>query len=435
MAKKIIHFVYAKSKRVSWIILKSPLFLLAIPAVISIRLLRPWFLFRIGALFSHRIGHFAANTELYLCERDAGINVPNQRYLDLFFVVKPICNNELLKKWKKLLRIWPTWFLAPVKKLNKMIPGWELHDVGENSQMDRDIHNLLDRFPPHIKFSSDDEARGVEGLRGLGIEPGKQFVCLHVRDSAYLKSTQPSVDWAYHNYRDCNVQNFIMAAEELASRGYYVIRMGVVVKTAMQTDNPKIIDYAGKRMRSEFMDLYLGANCEFCISVGSGFDAIPYIFRRPIVYVNHVPLGCIFTFRDRFISITKHHFLTSQGRNLSLKEILSYGLGYSFRAHEYVLRGVELIENTPEEIKDVVVEMVERLEGNWKPQQDDDELQIKFWSLFPSSHLIDNGKGYHGVIKSRYGASFLRKNQWWLKSLPTQSNQIKPKANFVPSSN
>ena len=40
--------------------------------------------------------------------------------------------------------------------------------------------------------------------------------------------------------------------------------------------------YLQKNKRTEFMDIYLGANCEFCISTMCGFDAIPYIFRKPI---------------------------------------------------------------------------------------------------------------------------------------------------------
>ena len=74
-------------------IFKLPLYGLAIPAVLIMRLIRPWLLVRLGGLISTRIGHFAANTELYLCENKAGINVPSQRYIDIFYMDgKPVCN-------------------------------------------------------------------------------------------------------------------------------------------------------------------------------------------------------------------------------------------------------------------------------------------------------------------------------------------------------
>ena len=413
---KEINQLITTSKWVLLVILKLPLYLLASIAVISIRLVRPWCLIRVGGLFSHRIGHLAANTELYLCERDVGINLPTQRHVDLFYVVKPISNYELVNKWRPMLRIWPTWFLGPIKRVNRLIPGWASYEVGENTQSDRDIHHLLERLPLHLKFSSEEEYRGKEGLIALGIESGARFVCLLGRDSAYLKSHEPSVDYSYHDYRDCEIENFVMAAEELAKRGYYVIRMGVVVKKAMQSTNPKVIDYAAKGLRTEFMDLYLGAKCEFCVSVGSGFDAIPYIFRRPIVFVNHVPIGYLFTFEDRFIGLTKHHFSVNLRKFLTLQEIFSENVGYVSNGSMYALNGVKLIENSPEEIKDIVIEMVERLDGTWESHPDDEMLQDKFRSIF-KSNVLQNGEQLHGDIQSRYGASFLRNNRWWLETM------------------
>ncbi|SVE51594.1 uncharacterized protein METZ01_LOCUS504448, partial [marine metagenome] len=39
-------------------IFKLPLYILAIPTVLIIRLIRPWLLVRLGGLISTRIGHF-----------------------------------------------------------------------------------------------------------------------------------------------------------------------------------------------------------------------------------------------------------------------------------------------------------------------------------------------------------------------------------------
>ena len=69
----------------------------ALPIVLLIRLIRPIFLVRFGGLISSRIGHFAANTELFLCERDANINKPNQCFVDLFYFASlPVCNRSEL---------------------------------------------------------------------------------------------------------------------------------------------------------------------------------------------------------------------------------------------------------------------------------------------------------------------------------------------------
>ncbi len=41
-------------------------------------------------------------------------------------------------------------------------------------------------------------------------------------------------EWSYHDYRNSNIKNYFFAAENLARRGYYVLRMG--------SSNKEIID-------------------------------------------------------------------------------------------------------------------------------------------------------------------------------------------------
>ena len=50
----------------------------AVAVVLVLRAMRPWVLVRLHSLSDKNIGHLAGNTELYLCERDAGINVPSR---------------------------------------------------------------------------------------------------------------------------------------------------------------------------------------------------------------------------------------------------------------------------------------------------------------------------------------------------------------------
>jgi len=240
-----------KVKLAFQIALTIPLYIIAVLPVLLIRLIGPWFLVRLGKLRSSHIGHFAANTELYLCERDAGINVPKGRYVDLFYMgCRPICNHQLATMWKRILRIWPTWFLAPISRVNRLIPGRGAYEVGNNTQQDRDVHNLLDLSPPHLKFTDEEDARGEAGLRAMGIPPGAPFVCLLVRDSAYREAQIPG-DYSHHNYRDSDIQNYVLAAEELATCGYFVIRMGAKVHEPIKSVHPRVIDYATNGMRSD----------------------------------------------------------------------------------------------------------------------------------------------------------------------------------------
>lgn len=386
----------------------------AIPAAVLLRLMKPWLLVRLGPLVSTRLGHFAANTELYFCEKDANINRPAQRHVDLFYMTKPICNQQLATMWGRVLKIWPAWILGPIYWTNRLIPGGDAHTVRNNIQHDRDVLNLFDRFPPHLAFTEDELDRGEAGLRAMGIPVDARFVCLTVRDDAYL-SSHVRGDYSYHSYRDSNVQNYVKAAEELAEKGFFVIRMGARVRAAMNSRHPRVIDYATNGMRSDFMDIYLGAKCAFCVSVGTGFDAVPYIFRRPIAYVNMVPVGYFFTFSNKFIGIFKHHYNLSANRMLSLREIFACDVGFCLHTSCYTSKEIVLIENTPEEICDLVCEMAERLDGTWQVLTGDEDMQQRFWDIFPTNATdINEVSPLHGDIYSRCGSAFLRTNHGWL---------------------
>jgi len=392
-------------------------YIIAIPIVFIMRLIKPFVLLRLEGLISSRIGHFAANTELYLCERDAGINVPNQRYIDIFYMGhKPVCNKQLGIMWKKVLRIWPAWILMPIDLVNRLIPGGKSHEIGQNTQHDRDVHNLFDRFKPHLQFTTEEEARGEAYLLTMGIAMKMPFVCLIVRDSAYLHKHYQGGDFSHHNYRDSDIQNYVLAAETLAERGYFVIRMGVHVHETIKSFHPRIIDYANNGMRSDFMDIYLAAKCHFTISSQTGWDSVPYIFRRPTCYVNVAPVGFLMTFHKNAIFITKHHILKTKRVKLSCAEIFAQGVEQCLFSSEYQSKNIDLIENTPEEICDVVIEMEERLSGTWQPSREDEALQKKFWSIFRANFSNKyNDKLMHGEIQGHFGAVFLRNNLEWLQ--------------------
>jgi putative glycosyltransferase (TIGR04372 family) len=385
------------------------IYFFAILIIIVIRLIKPIILIRYGNLFSNRIGHFAGNTELYLCEKDARINTPQKFTLDLFYIEKPISNYQLLKMWKRLLIILPSWLICRIKIINELVPGWKIHEVGHNANMDRDIFNLLDKYPAHLKFTTEEEIKGQEQLKNIGLPYNAKFICLFVRDNAYLNSYQPEHDWSVHNYRDANIQYYILAIQELINRGYYVIRMGAKVKEAVNYENPKFIDYAYNGMRTDFLDIYLGAKCEFCISSSSGWDAVPgFLFRKPVLITNLVPIGYLPTFTNKYIVMIKGHYSIIKDRYLTFSEIFEYGLGYILDSSVYSMNKVKLVENSPEEIREAVIETEERLIGISKKDIDDEELQIQFWKLFPKNeNSIYNGAPLHGEIRSHFSSTFL----------------------------
>ena len=191
-----------------------------------------------------------------------------------------------------------------------------------------------------------------------------KFVCFAIRDSAHnrIQKTSRNNNWSYHDYRHWDLDNFFLAAEELTKKGYYVFRMGVYVKE-FKSNNPKIIDYVNSDLKSDFMDVFLGAKCSFCLSTSFGFDEVPNLFRKPIIYLI-LPFD-IFALTATDSIINKTPLLKKEKRRLTLSEILR-GLAFIYDTKIFNQKGIELVDNTPEEIKDVVIEMHEYLEKKTK---------------------------------------------------------------------
>lgn len=375
---------------------------LAVLACIGlIWLLRPFVTVRIGSLFVSRLGHLAGNTECYLCERDAGINKPKGRVLDIWAPVGEPANAYLLKMFSRVLYV--SQFAGLVSQAAGRFKWWKGHTFTD-SQWGRDIHNLMEWSPPHLRLTRREERRGQKGLRELGIPDGAKWVCIIARDPIYLKVKEPGADYSYHDFRDSDINTYREAAVALMERGYYVIRMGVHVDGPMKLQAPQFIDYAVSGKRSEFMDIYLGAKCAFTISNGAGFDGIPMIFRRPICFVNEAPFEYLSTWMAGSLAIWKHHYAGSN--RLSPARIVECGAGLFSTAKQYADAGIVLVPNTPEEIKDVALEISDYLDGliawnkYWSPQP--------FWDAFPRSMSPHNGKPLHGRIRLRIGTKFLQ---------------------------
>lgn len=369
----------------------------AVPMVLVARLLRPLWLIRFRPL-SNRMGQFVGSTELYLCQRDLGLH--DGRILDLFYFLRTVPNQFVKRKWQQQLHVYS--FVYALDRMNRMIPGGKRHIVPMPEVRDLDGH--MEKTRIHFNFTQDEEQEGRATLREYGVPDDAPFVCFQARDPSYLevRSGLPG-QYSYHDYRDSDINNYLEAADQLTQRGYYAVRMGAIVDSVVQSANPKIIDYSSNH-RSEFMDVYLSAKCSFYLLDTVGMCAVTAAFRRPIAFVNYVPLENIQTWREEVLTIFKKHWLIHENRYMTFREILESGAGRFLRQDEFVKMGIELRENTPDEIAAVALEMEARTAGTWETSAEDEELQRRFWSLFKPSF-------WNKDFRSRIGAQFLRENQ------------------------
>ena len=386
--------------------------------VLLIRALQPVVLVRFRSLRSKAFGHFACNPELYLCERDLGITKEgyygersqHSRTFDIFYMPQPVSNQQLEKMWRRVLRV--SRLAGELLRVNRWFPGYETHVIPKPWFMD--TRNLLARAPVHLSFTGEEEQAGQLALGNMGIPEDVPFVCFHARDPAYLDATFLDKYGGLHDHRDSSISNYMDAAEWLTGRGYFAIRMGAIVAEALRTSNPMIIDYA-TRFRTDFLDIFLLAKCRFFVADTAGIANVAMIFRRPVAYVNWIPLNFTPTWSPKDLFIPKKLWLRDEQRFMTFHEIINTRVdgspslvGLLEEAKNYEQLGIDVIENTAEEVTALTVEMDERLKGTWQPAEEDEELQQRFWSVFKQGEWFNE---YHREVLSRIGADFLRKNQ------------------------
>lgn len=375
--------------------------MIAFPLVLFVRIIRPFIQIRFGPIRNDVIGHFSFDTEYYLSERE----VNKTKTLDLFYFQ---CSDSPNEQWELMVkRFFRIHILFKyIHRANRLIPGWEPHFACLQNTGSRDTKNLFIKTPCQISFTNEEIKNGEEYLQQVGLKSGQNFVCMIARDSVYKEkylTLNNNRDWSYHSYRNSHISNYIETAEMLTNLDYFVFRIGKGVNGRLETNNKSIVDYSNSEHRSDFLDIYLSGNCSFFINGESGLCSVPEVFRVPIVFVNLAAIESAMTWHSNIISIPKKYWLIEQKRFMTFKEIYTSGAGRFLRTEYYEKLGIELIENTPNEIQEVSMEMHQRLNNNWETTEEDVVLQKRFWNNFPKSE-------FHGEILARIGADFLRQN-------------------------
>lgn len=425
--KKVIIFFKIILKSIFF----SPFYFLGFICVIFIRLLKPFILIRIDSVPSN-FGDFALWTFNYYAKKELGIDEPKKPYIDLIFIgakFKSLYNSQILKMWRRKIKIYEKFPLYFIHVINKLLPGYNNHNIKNLSQRpsygykyysnnkQNQIEYLINNSTT-IKFTKEEETYGDKLLRELGVENKKKIVCLAVRDHAYSseKVKDPRADHSYHSYRHTNLDRFKLTAKFLSDSGYYVFRMGKQSNQRFNINDKKVVDYSNSNLKSDFLDVFIGANCYFCISTGYGFDDIPLIFGRPLAIINTPIIGLRSRLSNQ-IFLTKHHFCTEKNENLTLDEIFKKDVHSLFYSENYTEKGVALKDNSDEEIRDLAKEMIENLKSGFK-KCSESNLQIKFKKKF-LEHLAkidikNSQKFYQTEFRGRFSKYFLEKNKSWL---------------------
>lgn len=338
------------------------------------RFLSFFLVLRIGFLYVDRIGHLIADLELYLSEKKLGIE-PNS--IDIFFLSGKPANTFAIDLAKRNLNTVNG--MGFIIGLNNFLPFSSKHSYSPYviRTSSRDTSGILKKVNPQLNFSAEENKRGEDFLNSIGLKKDQKFVCYTVRDNQYLKNEFPDIDFSYHSYRDSDISKFYPSFNYLLDRGYAVFRMGKHVSSEVKIDNSSFFDYSISDFRSDFLDIWLLANCSFTVSTGTGIDEVANVFRKPICYVNFLPTLLFNSYNPKALTTPKTLLNPQTKKPLSLLEMIQkYDHLDKFQNGDLLFA-----ENTENEIIDAIKEIERKIDSNWSLNEEEMIIRNKFLKL------------------------------------------------------
>jgi putative glycosyltransferase (TIGR04372 family) len=244
-------------------------------------------------------------------------------------------------------------------------------------------------------LSADDRERGGALLRALGVPDGAWHVALHVREPGFWKQ----IDGDAPTGRDASIETYYRAIRAITERGGWVIRLGDASMRPLPSME-RVVDYAHSAHKSEWADVFLAASCRFFVATNSGLGFVPAAFGVPVAWTNWSLPG-VLPWYGNGVWIPKMFVSKSDGRHLAFPELFETGLAKKEWKGQLDSQGVSIADNTPEEIDELVLEMLEAAEGTPRYSADDESVQERFAALAHS----------HGCYTAgRLGRGFMRKH-------------------------
>ena len=129
----------------------------------------------------------------------------------------------------------------------------------------------------------------------------------------------------------------------------------------IQYKSKYLIDYPFCNFKSDMMDIWLFANCDGCISTGTGLDMVSYVYQKPILFLNFLPLYHYWSFGNSITSFKKL-FWKNSNKPLTLIEYINHSY---LETNKFNESGIKIIDLSSIEIKQAIKEFVSFIEKGY----------------------------------------------------------------------
>jgi len=135
----------------------------------------------------------------------------------------------------------------------------------------------------------------------------------------------------------------------------------------------------------------------------------------PVASANAAPFSTVLCLRPGDIGLPKLHWSKTYHRFLTFQEVLGSPMGDFRHTDLFEEAGVRLVENSPEDVRDLAMERLDRIMSKVVYSKEDESLQKRFASLMKPGH-------YTYGSAARIGRDFLRK---YRQLMPGECSQQK----------
>jgi putative glycosyltransferase (TIGR04372 family) len=340
---------------------KAPLFAFSFFVLLVMKLIQPIIKFQLCVVGFHRYGHLALEPEIFLAEQEImkTTNTSRRRVISIWSLgpVAKQSNSFLASKWKEALLVLPSWFVGSLQRVGLLIPFLKLE---EPKLSITGSLNGLDKTDSHVSLSAEEMEEGRKRLIEIGINPDEPYACLIVRDGGHYKS-KGDIESAGYELLNFDINDFSGVAEVLIESGFQVVRMGSGSERPFTCKPDGVVDYALSKNRSEFLDVYLAATCEFAVSTQTGPDAVCMLFRRPVLYVD-VTRYCQFFFGSKLATWSPVR-LQKNGCILNLSEVVNSEIAWFKDPNLFSKNGIYQQKSSKSELKDLVLSYIRTRDG------------------------------------------------------------------------
>jgi putative glycosyltransferase (TIGR04372 family) len=347
-----------------------------------------------------RIGHLASEFDCFLKERALG-RLPQKRW----FVVAPprkVANACLLDYWMdQVVIVRSPWICAVLGAMGRH--GLMQFDIGHYTPAFKGAatyYSVLAQWgkrPPLLGLKAEHRERGWKALGQMGIPRDGWFVAIHTREPGFSAH-----DESAHSHRNSDVRKLIPAIQEIRRRGGWVVRMGdPTMQQLPRMDG--VVDYAFHPLRCDWMDVFLCAQARFFLGNTSGLYLVATAFGTPCALANVSPASHLAS-APSDVSIPKLVRSTPHNRYLTFGEIFGRSIASYRFTRLFAENGLTVEENSEQDLRDLVVEMLDRSDGSYSETAEDRARRSRFAALLRPDH-------YCFGTASRVGSRFLASHE------------------------